>query len=609
MGCDGCELHPTAAKVRETLRMAVSRYTKLSAEMEALIIKLTADGPQAVMLNRNAISHQLAEHAGTPLLLKPMAKEIEKAIASLFICYAGSLHRFVNRNGKSHGWAYPFEKPLVMPGRVARLALMAPPSPDENAEKPWLFGAPRMVFLSDMGDALSKDISFDTLLDEIIKPVSSELGRRHLWLWLTKRPSRMADFAAYIEKKGYTWPDQLVAMTSITSAATVNRVHELRKVPAKHRGLSVEPLWEQVTLPLEGISWVIVGGQSGSNARPFHVEWAESIADQCDEAGSAYFLKQLGSEPHKEGQKLELADNHGGNWDEWPSHLRRREIPSTWKNVEKKMEPTPCAKPLAIQTRVAMITSKQPSPEFDLGGLEMAEKIVGAATKRYTATVEEQRDALLELCDGMGALKSEFETLPKQIRPEPTWQKYVASCAPKLGLTFRTARQADLYIALGKDYKAMPKDAQDECLNNCSTYREMRAAIDNWRASRAGEKPKPSPYDKLLDRACGIISRAAKVAPEEHKVRLKQCHSLLIALTAESPKKVEQTYKPDSVRALAADLGGQTALGRSVGKQNGHASYWVRSNRIPQWTVPLLTDIYHSKGVSIDLSSIAATQQ
>jgi len=85
-----------------------------------------------------------------------------------------------------------------------------------------------------------------------------------------------------------------MAMTSVTSGKTIVRAEQLLKVPAKFRGLSVEPLWEEVTLPLTGIDWCSVGGQSGAGSKPFDVAWIKSLQNQCKKSGTAFFVKQLG---------------------------------------------------------------------------------------------------------------------------------------------------------------------------------------------------------------------------------------------------------------------------------------------------------------------------
>jgi protein gp37 len=188
-------------------------------------------------------------------------------------------------------------------------------------------GQPRLIFVSDMGDSLSRSVPFEFLEEEIIKNVSSLKGSRHIWLWLTKQPMRMAQFSQWLTDRGIAWPDNLVAMTSVTSEKTVVRVEHLRKVRCKFHGLSVEPLWSPVELPLDGIDWVIVGGESGAGAKPFELKWARDIIRQCRRADVAPFVKQLGACPRDGGHEIDLRDSHGGDWDEWPEELRVREFP------------------------------------------------------------------------------------------------------------------------------------------------------------------------------------------------------------------------------------------------------------------------------------------
>ena len=104
-----------------------------------------------------------------------------------------------------------------------------------------------MIFISDMGDALSGAIPFEYLQSEIIDVAGSDAGRRHLWLWLTKRPDRMADFGNGLSQAGIPWPDNLVAMTSVTSPTTAARIDELRRVPSRFKGLSCEPAFAELT--------------------------------------------------------------------------------------------------------------------------------------------------------------------------------------------------------------------------------------------------------------------------------------------------------------------------------------------------------------------------
>ena len=85
------------------------------------------------------------------------------------------------------------------------------------------------------------------------------------------------------------------AFPSRTGGMGVPRIDHLRTVDAHIRFLSVEPLLEDVgELDLAGIHWVIVGGESGSKARPMKPEWAEAVRFQCEDQGVAFFFKQWG---------------------------------------------------------------------------------------------------------------------------------------------------------------------------------------------------------------------------------------------------------------------------------------------------------------------------
>lgn len=302
-------------------------------------------------------------------------------------CYAGTLHTI--RAGRP-GYAERFDEPKLFPGRMAAAARWSDLGGTERPEKPWLNSMPRMIFISDMGDALSRDVPFSFLQEEIIAAVTSEPGRRHLWLWPTKQPQRMALFAAHLESQGISWPKNLWAGTSVTSAEQTARIRQLLRVPAAVRFVSYEPALGQVDFscwlphgrceePLgedeaacgtvqalpqmrrsaggithcpncgstaikereRGIDWLIVGGESGIAARPFDLAWARTAVQQSKAAGVPVFVKQLGSRPivhHASewpGVRFDVAEQHvtlldrkGGDMSEWPEDLRVREFPA-----------------------------------------------------------------------------------------------------------------------------------------------------------------------------------------------------------------------------------------------------------------------------------------
>lgn len=267
-------------------------------------------------------------------------------------CYAGILHE--RGAGKKPGHAPKFEQPTLFPGRMEKAArapdLVGRPRPD----KPWLDGLPRHWFVSDMGDALSHSVPFEYLAKEIIEVARSPAGSRHVWLWLTKQPRRMAEFYER-QLGGRAWPANVYPGTSITAVESIDRLHRIDELcrvgdASTTRFLSVEPQLEEVSLAarLAGIGWVIQGGESEATrttpgtpeherygARPFRVEWARTLRDECDAVGVPYFLKQLGTRPLEGGAPLVLRDRHGGDWSEWPADLRVREVPGACAKVAR----------------------------------------------------------------------------------------------------------------------------------------------------------------------------------------------------------------------------------------------------------------------------------
>jgi protein gp37 len=156
------------------------------------------------------------------------------------------------------------------------------------------------------------------------------------WLLLTKRPEKMSWMAP--PHWSPRWPSNVWAMTTVEDQQRAEeRLPALKAIPAVVRGLSVEPLLGPLVLDLAGISWVIVGGESGHGARPFDLAWARSIVNQCQEAQVPVFVKQLGAQPwapealqrKSEGTSpLRLKDKKGGDPSEWPEELRVRELPA-----------------------------------------------------------------------------------------------------------------------------------------------------------------------------------------------------------------------------------------------------------------------------------------
>lgn len=245
-------------------------------------------------------------------------------------CYAGRIHsRFA---GKTGAYPAPFEEVREIPGRMSEAAHWSSLRDKDRQDKPWLDGLPRLIFMSDMADALSEGVLFEFLHREIISSVVTHHGRRHHWLWLTKRPERMVEFSTWFMKQtGQHWPQNLWVGTSVTTQGTLTRVDALARVGDTEtmRFLSVEPQIESISLAdrIQCLDWVIAGGESGPQSRPFDLEWSRQLTQECRRHGVPFFLKQLGANPIEGARKIHLKDSHGGDWAEWPDDLRVREMP------------------------------------------------------------------------------------------------------------------------------------------------------------------------------------------------------------------------------------------------------------------------------------------
>jgi protein gp37 len=144
-----------------------------------------------------------------------------------------------------------------------------------------------VIFVNSMSDLFHEGIPV-----EFIRSVFDTMREAnwHTFQILTKRSQRMLEVAPRLR-----WPDNVWMGVSVENQRWTCRVNDLRKVPAKVRFVSCEPLLGPLRLDLEGISWVIVGGESGVRARPIDPQWVRQIRQQCEEAGVPFFFKQWGA--------------------------------------------------------------------------------------------------------------------------------------------------------------------------------------------------------------------------------------------------------------------------------------------------------------------------
>lgn len=158
----------------------------------------------------------------------------------------------------------------------------------ERLDLPKKTKKPTKFFVNSMSDLFHEKMPFD-YLDKVFKVI--EETPQHQYQILTKREKILA---SYFEKRKV--PQNVWLGVTVENSKTKNRIDVLRKIEAKIRFLSIEPLIGDIgVLNLEEIHWVIVGGESGHKARPMKSEWAINIQKQCDEQNVAFFFKQWGT--------------------------------------------------------------------------------------------------------------------------------------------------------------------------------------------------------------------------------------------------------------------------------------------------------------------------
>ena len=345
-GCRGCELFPSAGDVLDAINDgAAALGTKIDSRniFKALIDECFSRIPNSATGFKQALNTTNIWHLREKFVEwvtdnhgEAAANAAGVAIRKAITCYAAILHlnkaqSIVNPTRMPNkGYAPIFESVSRFAGRAAVTAKLPDLLGQANPETPWKNRLPRMIFVSDMGDAFSSVGDFGFLKADLLPAMTSDAGSRHLWLWLTKRPEHMAKFAAEIGG----FPHNVCAMTTLTGPdeRSLKRLADLKMVEASIRGLSIEPLWDRIPpakLNLTGIDWVIAGGESGSGelTRPFALEWALELRDHCREQGVAFFVKQLGRNPTRGDLPIKLKDKHGGDWEEWEKSMRVREFP------------------------------------------------------------------------------------------------------------------------------------------------------------------------------------------------------------------------------------------------------------------------------------------
>lgn len=155
-------------------------------------------------------------------------------------------------------------------------------------EIPLTIKKPTKFFVNSMSDLFHEKMPFEDL-DKIFETIRKT--PHHTYQILTKREKNLEK---YFETREV--PENVWLGVTVESSETKHRIDSLRKINAKIRFLSMEPLLNDVgELNLEGIHWIIVGGESGHKARPMKAEWAINIKKQCEKQGKEFFFKQWGT--------------------------------------------------------------------------------------------------------------------------------------------------------------------------------------------------------------------------------------------------------------------------------------------------------------------------
>lgn len=172
---------------------------------------------------------------------------------------------------------------------------------------------PRLIFVNSMSDLFHEEVPIP-FIKEVFEIMES--AKQHVFQLLTKRPSRLVSLVDSLP-----WPDNVWVGVSVENQLWTHRVDDLRNVPAAVRFLSCEPLLGPLEIDMNGIDWVIVGGESGPGARTMKVEWARSLRDQCHTADTPFFFKQWWAHDAngtRVGKKKSGRILDGKTWNEFP---------------------------------------------------------------------------------------------------------------------------------------------------------------------------------------------------------------------------------------------------------------------------------------------------
>jgi protein gp37 len=203
----------------------------------------------------------------------------------------------------------------------------------ERLDQPLRWRTPRMVFVNSMSDLFHEVVS-DAFVDRVFDTMAA--APQHTFQVLTKRPERMRDYMQRRTAQGDDVLGNVWLGVSIENRRVISRADVLRETPAAIRFISAEPLlgpllpvgamgdyWghpyhrviSDAALSLDGIDWLIVGGESGARHRPIDPNWVRDLRAEAQRTGTTFFFKQWGGRtPKANGRHLD-----GRTWDEMPA--------------------------------------------------------------------------------------------------------------------------------------------------------------------------------------------------------------------------------------------------------------------------------------------------
>lgn len=174
---------------------------------------------------------------------------------------------------------------------------------EDRLEQPLHWKKPRMIFVNSMSDLFHEDVPFE-FIDKIFDVMVTT--PRHTYQILTKRAERMLEWCEYQRRKmfelgfdGFIIPDFIWLGVSVENQEQADkRIPLLLQTPARVKWISAEPLLENITIyPIEnkfnGLCWVVCGGESGKNKRPFELHWAKCLRNECEFLSIPFFMKQV----------------------------------------------------------------------------------------------------------------------------------------------------------------------------------------------------------------------------------------------------------------------------------------------------------------------------